>query len=307
MLGKEEIGSKEENLNLKEKTANNMHIKFKKMHGLGNDFVVIDNLDGNISLTKEQVIFLCDRHKGVGADGVILVEKSEIADCFMNYYNSDGTWAEMCGNGVRCVARFLKEELAHDVKKSDVSLDVRLNIDTRAGVKEIKYQEYGAFSVNMGRPSFSHLDFPEKSLELEGLLLHFVSVGNPHAVAFVNNIDLYNLEVIGPLIENNPHFPHKINLEIVEEKGKNEFRVKVWERGCGLTLACGTGACAVFAIIRKYKNNVDTNISGISGTGISENSTIQLPGGNLILSENGVGDIIMSGPAVTVFSSEVII
>ncbi len=251
------------------------------MQGLGNDFVVVDNFNGRINLSVEQVVFLCDRKKGVGADGVILVEKSEGADAFMNYYNSDGSLAEMCGNGVRCVAKFLKDEYLKN--------KTEFKINTRAGMKEIKYHDDDTFAVNMGKPVFNHTDFPENSLELEGLNLDFASMGNPHAVAFVDDLNNYNLSLVGPLIENNSNFPNKINFHIVEEKSKNNFLMKTWERGCGITLACGTGACAVYALARKNKN-ADPEI------------TTELPGGKLSFSENEKGDIIMRGSAVSVFS-----
>ena len=266
-----------------------MNIGFTKMHGLGNGFVIIDNMDGRIHLSKEQVIFLCDRNKGIGADGVILVEKSDDADCFMNYYNNDGTLAEMCGNGVRCVAKFLKDEILAKVTLPKINF----KINTRAGVKEIKYEEDETFSVNMGKPVFSHSDFPRThlggSLELEGLALNFVSVGNPHAVAFVENLERYDLSILGPKIENNKNFPNKINLEMVEEISPSEYKVKVWERGCGVTLACGTGACAVYAVARKLKN-------------ANKKLTINLPGGSLLMSENKEGDIIIRGGAVSAYS-----
>lgn len=260
-----------------------MIIGFTKMHGLGNDFVVIENMNGRINLSKEQIIILCNRHKGIGADGVILVEKSENADCFMNYYNADGTLAEMCGNGVRCVAKFLRDEI---FPKDNL---IQLKIDTRAGIKNIECKTDGTFSVNMGNPLFSHKDFPNNNLELEGLKLNFVSVGNPHAVAFVKNLDKYDLMTLGSKIENNKNFPNKINLELVEEISPNEFRVKVWERGCGITLACGTGACAVYAVARKIKD-------------AEKEITVELPGGKLFMSENADGDIIMRGRAESVFS-----
>ena len=265
-----------------------MNIGFTKMHGLGNDFVVIENMSGRISLSKEQVILLCDRHKGVGADGVILIEKSNDSDCFMNYYNSDGTLAQMCGNGVRCVAKFLQDDLK--IKKSI------FKIDTRAGVKEITSEKDGNFSVNMGKPIFLHEDFPNTPKEIENLKLSFVSMGNPHAVAFVDDLSIYDLEVLGPKIENNSNFPNKINFHLVEKivrqdlTTKQEFKVRTWERGCGATLACGTGACAVYAVARKHTN---------AGKSIK----IKLPGGELFISENDQGDIIMRGPAVSVFSS----
>ncbi len=253
------------------------------MHGLGNDFIVIDNMNGRISLSKEQIVLLCDRHKGVGADGVILVEKSDTADCFMNYYNSDGTVAEMCGNGVRCVAKFLKDE----IKKEEINF----KIETRAGIKEIKYRDDDTYSVNMGNPVFFHSDFPTQAIELEGLNLNFVSMGNPHAVALVSDINIYDLEKVGPLIENNKNFPNKINLEIVEKKGEGEFVVKVWERGCGITLACGTGACAVYAVMQQIKKTAE-----------DKEVVIHLPGGDLFMSENKKREIIMRGSANSVFS-----
>ena len=259
------------------------------MHGLGNDFIVIDNFNGRIKLAREQISFLCDRHKGIGADGLILVESAENvasvnspqADCFMNYYNSDGTEAEMCGNGIRCTAKFLKDYYLKDKEN--------FKIKTRAGLKEVNLIEDNIFSVNMGQPIFESNDFPKKEIELEGLLLNFASIGNPHAVAFVDDLNACDLSVIGPKIESNSNFPNKINLEIVQEKSPKEFEVKVWERGCGITLACGTGACAVYAIARKYKN-ADVEI------------TINLPGGKLFLKENENGEILMRGEAVNVYS-----
>ncbi len=258
-----------------------MNIQFTKMHGLGNDFIMIENMNGRISLSKEQIIFLCDRHFGIGADGVILIESSDQADCFMNYYNSDGSIVEMCGSGVRCVAKFLKD----DIKLSQNNF----KIDTRSGIKEIECLPDETFSVNMGKPIFSSTDFPDKSLEIEGLHWNFVSMGNPHAVAFVNNIDDYELSVIGPRVENNSNFPNRINVEIAEQKNQMEFRGKIWERGSGATLSSGTGSSAVYAAARRYKN-------------ADQEASISFPGGKLSFNEDD-GDIIMRGPAVSVFSS----
>ncbi len=258
-----------------------MNIGFTKMHGLGNDFVVIENMNGRITLAKEQIIFLCDRFKGIGADGVILIEKSDKGDCFMNYYNADGSVAEMCGNGVRCVAKFLKDDILKD--------KVNFKIDTRAGMKDIEFMSDGTFSVNMGKPMFSSTDFPGETSNLEGLSFNFVSVGNPHAVALVESLETYDLSLIGPKIENDKIFPNKINVELVEKKYEKEYKVKVWERGCGATLACGTGACAVYAIIAKDRH-IDGEIK------------ISLPGGNLFLGQNTENDIIMRGPAESVYN-----
>src|SRR3989344_8774 len=226
-------------------------LKFYKYHGAGNDFIVMDNFAGNISLTKDQVVFLCDRHYGIGADGVILVESSGEADCYMNYYNSDGSQG-LCGNGARCTAKFLQDNLFSNKKN--------LLIATISGIKSVVSENDGTFSVNMGKPSFSSADFPDKSVRLQNLSFNFVSTGNPHAVAFVENLDDYDLPRIGPRIENDPLFPNKINVELVKEISSREFRVKVWERGSGITLACGTGACAVYVIVQKLKK-VDPNLT----------------------------------------------
>ncbi len=255
------------------------------MHGLGNDFIVIDNFNGRIRLEKNDIALLCDRHKGIGADGLILIETSEKGvDCFMNYYNSDGTMAEMCGNGIRCVAKFLKNDY---LKDRDI-----FQIETRAGIKKVILEEDGSFSVYMGKPLYEHLDFPNEKINLEGLDLNFVSVGNPHAVAFVESLDIFDLAKIGPIIENDKNFPNKINFELVEKIDDKKYKVSVWERGCGVTLACGTGACAVYSIIQK-ENNIDSKI------------TIELPGGELYISENENGEIIMRGEAKSSFAGEV--
>jgi len=261
-----------------------MNIEFTKMHGLGNDFVVIDNMNGRISLSKEQIIFLCDRHKGVGADGIILVEPSDEADCFMNYINADGTFAQMCGNGVRCTARFLKEN--HLKQKND------FRIATRSGIKEVKCHDDGTYSVNMGQASFSHTDFPKENIEFQGLSLNFVSMGNPFAIVFVDDATLHDFMSLGPAIENNPIFPNRMNFELVEQKSKNEFKVRVWERGCGETLACGTGACAIYALARKIKN-------------VEPEIIIEFPGGRLLLSADQSDNIIMRGLAEAPYSGMV--
>lgn len=258
-----------------------MQIGFTKMHGLGNDFVVIDNFNGRISLSKEQIISICDRHKGIGADGIILVETKEGSDCFMNYINADGTESQMCGNGIRCTAKFLKDYYLKDKKT--------FKIATRSGTKDILWEKGDIFSVNMGKASFESEDFEGENGNIEGLELDFVSVGNPFALAFVENANNHDLSSIGPLIENHKSFPNRINFEFVEEKGKNELLVRTWERGCGAVLACGTGACAAYAVFKKKK--------GTKGEVVTH-----LPGGDLFLSENKEGEIIMKGPAKSTFS-----
>ncbi len=259
-------------------------IEFCKYHGAGNDFIMIDNRDNGFGLKNiEKIKIFCDRHFGIGGDGLILLESSNKADCFMNYYNSDGTMAEMCGNGVRCTAKFFLEQTKSNAKE--------LSIDTRAGIKKVVVNKDGTFSVNMGIPVFSHADFPTSSLALENIPFDFVSMGNPHAVGFVKDLSSIDISQVGPKIENDPHFPNKTNVELVEKMSSNYFKVKVWERGSGATLACGTGACAVYAIAAINNKN-------------AEEITLEFPGGSLYLSENKEGEIILRGPAVFVFKGE---
>lgn len=267
-----------------------MKKQFYKYHGAGNDFIIINNMDGEIVFSGEEARQLCDRHFGIGGDGLILLEPSDKADCFMNYYNSDGSVAEMCGNGVRCTAKFFLEQT-----QSKGNQTKELLIDTRAGIKKIICNDDGTFSVNMGAPVFSHADFPNSPLTLENILFNFVSMGNPHAVSFVKDVSLVDVPRIGPIVENDPHFPNKLNVEFVEKVKDDYFKVKVWERGCGITMACGTGACAVYATLRKEKL-IDENIKEVA---------LEFPGGKLYLSQNEEGQIILRGPAMYVFKGEI--
>ena len=264
-------------------------ITFYKYHGTGNDFIIIDNRGKKFDVQNtKKIALLCDRHFGIGADGLILLESSDKADCFMNYYNADGTIAEMCGNGVRCLAKFFLELTKSDKKE--------LLIDTRAGIKKIICNPDGSFSVNMGAPVFSSPDFPKNSLTLENIEFNFVSMGNPHAVGFVKNVSGIDISQIGPKIENDSHFPNKINVELVEKVRDDYFKVKVWERGSGATLSCGTGACAVYAMITKASARQDL---------AEEEITLEFPGGKLFLSENEKGEIILRGGAECVFKGEI--
>ncbi len=259
-------------------------INFYKYEGAGNDFIMINNLNGDINLTPEYIASICDRHFGIGADGVILLEKSDKADCFMNYYNSDGSIAQMCGNGSRCTAKFFLEQTGSDLKE--------LNIDTRAGVKNIKINEDDTYSVNMGAPILKSGDFPSGMLNLEGFDFDCVSMGNPHAVTIVKSLEDVDIKTVGPKVETNKNFPNKINVEFVEKISDNYFKVIVWERGCGVTLSCGTGACAVFSILNKIEKFNNEIILGF-------------PGGKLFLSQNTKGEIILRGPATFSFKGEI--
>lgn len=216
-------------------------LKFHKYHGAGNDFIMINNLDKSIVLSPEDISLYCDRNFGIGADGIIFLEPStrtdssrhgEVeADCFMNYYNSDGSLAEMCGNGARCTAKFFLEQqskvLPYSVKE--------LNIETRAGVKNIKINADDTYSIDMGAPIFESPDFPSaisptygQKLNIEGFDFSCVSMGNPHAVIMVEDIENLDFKTIGKKVENNENFPNKINVEFVEKIDDLNYKVKVW-------------------------------------------------------------------------------
>ncbi|KKP60847.1 MAG: Diaminopimelate epimerase [Candidatus Nomurabacteria bacterium GW2011_GWF2_35_66] len=272
---------------------------FHKYHGAGNDFIMINNLDKSVTLVPEQIKQFCDRNFGIGADGVILLEPSDKADCFMNYYNSDGTLAEMCGNGARCTAKFFLEQTS---ALGLASRKIELNIETRAGIKNIKVNEDDTYSVNMGAPIFESPDFPtvtgltcDKKINIEGFDFNCVSMGNPHAVTIVEDLNKLDLKTIGPKVEIDENFPNKINVEFVEKISEDYYKVKVWERGCGATLACGTGACAVYSILNKLSPKPC----------LGEEITLEFPGGKLYLSENEQGHVLLRGPATFVFKGEI--
>lgn len=268
-------------------------IDFLKMNGQGNDFILIDSVTKDIELTRAQIKNICDRHYGVGADGLILVKKSDIADFYMDFYNQDGSTAEMCGNGIRCMAAF--------IIYSNLSSKDNMNIETRAGIRNIILDLVnpecdampgfysidntinGAFKVNeikvnMGKPIFELKKIPfsfeenndknkirEKILNYPLIIenmefnINVVSMGNPHCVIFLNeelDIDFIPIELWGPLIENHQLFPKKTNVEFIKKLNKDRIKMRVWERGVGETLACGTGACAsaVCAVELGYVN-----------------------------------------------------
>lgn len=270
---------------------------FVKYHGLGNDFIIIDRFRGpEPSFREELVEDLCRRGFGVGADGVILAEPPlSSGDARMLIYNADGSQAEMCGNGIRCLAAFLKEE-------GHVSANP-MNIETGAGVRVVEVLEKGEsgrmVEVDMGLPDFYRPSIPMEGegnqavgvpLEVPGktLVVTCLSMGNPHCVIFVDDVQGFPLENLGPSIEHHPLFPQRTNVEAVEVVGEDRLRVRVWERGVGITLACGTGACASFA------------------AALAENRTgkrvwVELPGGELDIRLGDGGHILMRGPVVEVY------
>ena len=270
-------------------------MKFTKLHGLGNDFILVDAFHQAVPEPGALAARLCDRHFGVGADGLILALPSSLADARMGYYNSDGTTAEMCGNGIRCLGRFLYD--------TGLCRKTSMTIETGAGVLSLALDigDAGvrAITVDMGAPVFDPAAIPVAAadnvvtLETEGRALRFfcVSMGNPHAVTF----DLYPDEALfrrlGPQLESHPLFPRKANVEFCRADGDGGASVKVWERGDGPTLACGTGACAVLA-------------AGVRQGLLPREAPIRLPGGTLIIRWAENGRIFMTGPAEAVFQGE---
>ncbi|GHU07763.1 diaminopimelate epimerase [Betaproteobacteria bacterium] len=274
-----------------------MKFKFSKMHGLGNDFVVIDGVRQNIALTPERVRFLADRHFGVGFDQLLLVEASPQPGVDFRYriFNADGGEVEQCGNGARCFVRFV-----HD---KGLTTKNEIRVDTRAGIITLRLRDDGLVSVDMGVPVLEAAKIPFVSgsdavvqpLDVDGqrLAITAVSMGNPHAVQVVADVDRALVRELGAKIEIHPQFPARVNAGFVEVVDAHHIRLRVFERGAGETLACGTGACAatVAVILR--------------GLGVSP-LKVDTRGGALEIAWNGPGTpVLMTGPAVTVFEGEI--
>lgn len=282
-----------------------MTVEFTKYQGLGNDFVLIDNRQQTTPLlTPQQAQKVCDRHFGVGADGVIFVLPAQgDTDYTMRIYNSDGSEPEMCGNGIRCVARFIA-----DLEGCAADASHAYRIHTLAGVITPELLPKGQVKVNMGQPRLwaaqipTTLNHPEEEvvqrpLDVAGQnwLVTCVSMGNPHCITFVEDVDSIALETLGPQFENNPVFPQRINTEFVEVVRPDHLKMRVWERGAGITLACGTGACAVL-------------VAGILTARCQSRATIELPGGPLEISwDGGEQPVYMTGPATSVFTGHLML
>ena len=271
-------------------------MQFWKMHGIGNDFIVIDAINNQIENPSALAQRICRRRFGIGADGLILMEKSDIADAKMRIFNSDGSEPEMCGNGIRCAAKFLYD--------SGLCRKEQVAIDTLAGIKytglTIEGGKAVSASVDMGVPEFDAKNIPVTAesnrvcVELDGKEVNFfcVSMGNPHAVTF----DLYPEDAdflrLGRMMESHPLFPARANIEFCRIEDRENIHVKVWERGDGATMACGTGSCAVLAAAVTL--------------GLAERkANIHLPGGVLQDAWLESGRIIMNGPAETVCTGEI--
>ena len=277
-----------------------MVIEFSKYQGLGNDFILVDNRHSTEPIiSPEQAVQMCDRHFGIGGDGVIFaLPGKEGTDYTMRIYNSDGSEPEMCGNGIRCLAKFIAALEGDKLNKS-------YKIHTLAGVIVPKLQSNGEVTVNMGEPEITAAKIPTT---LEGvdskvidLLLEVaertwsvttVSMGNPHCITFVEDSEAIALEKIGPLFEHHSVFPQRTNTEFIEVVKPDYIKMRVWERGAGITLACGTGACA-------------SVVAGVLNNKCDRSCTVELPGGCLQIEWSAADNrVYMTGPATEVFKGK---
>ena len=274
-----------------------MEIEFTKMHGLGNDFVVIDAINQDIDLTEDQVRFIADRHFGVGCDQLLLVEASESDDVDFIYriYNADGGEVEQCGNGARCFAVFVREK--------GLTNQDSIRVETASGVIELHIQADEQVTVNMGVPELNPWAIPfnadtrldEYALDVDGEILKIgaVSMGNPHAVTIVENVDITEVEELGAAIEAHSLFPNRVNAGFMQIIDDAHIRLRVFERGAGETLACGTGACAAMVVGRVQGH-------------LAKDVQVDLPGGSLQISWQGeASPVMMTGPATTVFEGKI--
>ena len=274
-----------------------MLLKFTKMHGAGNDFVVLDGIRQDIELNPEQLRFLANRHFGVGCDQVLLVEKArnEEADFCYRIFNADGREVEQCGNGARCFMRFVHDQ--------QLSTELEIVVETRSGLIMPRIEQDGRVTVDMGTPIFDPERIPFKDgqgatsepLEVEGEILEIsaLSMGNPHAVQLVDDIKLAQVEKLGPLIERHPRFPNHVNAGFMQILDRTHIMLRVYERGAGETLSCGTGACAAV-------------VTGIRRGLLDSPVSVATRGGTLTIAWDGDNSSVqMTGPAITVYTGEI--
>ena len=271
-------------------------LAFTKMHGLGNDFVVIDAVRQPIRLTEAQVRYLADRHFGIGCDQLLIVEPAQTPDVDFRYriFNADGGEVEQCGNGARCFARFVFDQGLTDKRE--------IRVETKKGIIAPRLEADGNVTVDMGVPVLNPADVPFMSdsdafvqpLDVAGrtVAITAVSMGNPHAVQVVADVDTAPVAEQGPLIEHHPRFPARVNAGFLQIVDEHNARLRVFERGAGETLACGTGACAAV-------------VAGILRELLVSPVSVETRGGRLSIAWNGVGiPVLMTGPAVAVFTGE---
>ena len=272
-------------------------LKFTKMHGAGNDFVVLDGIRQDIALSPEQLRLLADRHFGVGCDQILILEKAANTDADFRYriFNADGGEVEQCGNGARCFLRFV-----HDQK---LTAKREIVVETRGGLISPRLEQDGRVTVNMGEPVFDPALVPFEggsgavieplATAGETLDISVLSMGNPHAVLVVDDIEAAPVEKLGPMIEHHPRFPKRVNAGFMQIMDRHSLRLRVYERGAGETLSCGTGACAAV-------------VAGIRRGLLDSPVSVATRGGVLSITWNGNGQPVqMTGPAITVFAGEI--
>jgi len=274
-----------------------MILRFTKMHGLGNDFVVINLVTQHVRVDENLVRRLADRHTGIGCDQLLLVEppKNPKADFFYRIFNNDGDEVEMCGNGARCFAHFVHEQ--------ELTSKKRILAETIKGMLEIVINDDDSITVDMGKPILTPGEIPFTApafkpiyhIDVEGLDVEIsaVSMGNPHAVLLVDNVETAPVEELGPQIEHHPGFPRRVNVGFMQVLSRQEINLRVFERGVGETRACGSGACAAV-------------VAGILRNLLDSRVTVHLPGGDLVITWQGEGHSLkMTGPATTVFRGQI--
>lgn len=274
-----------------------MKLKFSKMHGLGNDFVVLDGVRQSVSLSPEQLCYLADRHFGVGCDQILLVEKASQPGIDFRYriFNADGGEVEQCGNGARCFVRFVHDEGLTDKRE--------IRVETMRGIISPRLEGDGNVTVDMGIPRFLPAEIP--FLAEDDVIIHLldvadetletsvVSMGNPHAVQVVDSVDTAPVGEHGPLIEKHPRFPQRVNAGFMQIVDRHAIKLRVYERGSGETMACGTGACAAV-------------VAGIRRGLLDSPVRVTTRGGDLTIAWGGdERPVLMTGPAVTVFTGEI--
>jgi diaminopimelate epimerase len=276
-----------------------MLLKFTKMHGAGNDFVVLDGVRQSLHLTPEQLRLLADRHFGVGCDQILLVEKAQNPEVDFRYriFNADGGEVEQCGNGARCFVRYV-----HDHKLTSKR---EIVVETKSGLISPRLADDGRVTVDMGAPVLdparipfvSDSDAPVQPLEVEAVIVEIsaVSMGNPHAVQVVEDVETAPVHTHGPLIETHPRFPKRVNAGFMQILDRSHIKLRVFERGAGETLSCGSGACAAV-------------VAGIRRGLLDETVHVATRGGTLTISwAGGQSHVLMTGPAITVFEGEITI
>jgi diaminopimelate epimerase len=270
-----------------------MRLRFTKMQGLGNDFVVVDAINQSVDMTPALSRRLADRRFGIGCDQLLLVEPARLPGTDFHYrmFNADGSEVEQCGNGARCFARFVRE---HGLTNRD-----EIPVGTAAGPIRLSIQADGQVSVDMGSPRLEPPEIPfladaratsyQLTLDGEALSIGAVSMGNPHAVLRVEDVDSARVAHLGPRIEHHQRFPNRVNVGFMQIVDRGHIRLRVWERGAGETLACGTGACAA-AVVGRLQGDLDEQVR------------VTLPGGDLVIHWPGAGaSVVMTGPASRVF------